>query len=339
MDRLVGAVALLESLWEGTEVAGAKLHHTVPQFYLRGFANDDDRIATVKLPGDCRFIQKIGSTAAINHFYSIDGHPDGSDAFERALSKLEGGAAAVLRTIVQGDWPLSAEQRLTLSTFLAVQTVRGPDHRRTMEYLSAQMTRLELTYTGRENVQDWAERRYGVELDEDEAEELWQRITRPEGPPITMTPIAHIAHIIEAANRLLPYILGRPWTLVRFDRRPLVTSDSPVGLMPAQWAEPWEGVGFATAQLITFPLTRKLGLVMGDGMLFAERNIPVHRLRAGEADESEPGTTAMARLINDLTVNSASEYIYHHPDDEHALPSPLPGPTRSNLAIPGHASG
>lgn len=317
-------------------MAGAKLHHTVPQFYLRGFATDDGRITTVKLPGERRFTQKIGSTAAINHFYSIDGHPDGPDAFERALSKLEAGAADVLRVIVDGDWPLSAAQRLTLSTFLAVQYVRGPDHRRTMEYLAAQITRLELTYTGRENVQRWAERRYGVELDEDEAEGLWQRTTRPEGPPITMPPLAHIAQIIESANKLLPYIVGRPWTLVQFNRRPLVTSDSPVGLMPEQGAAPWEGVGFATAQLITFPLTRKLGLIMGDGMLFAERGILVERLRAGEADETKPGTTSMARLINGLTVHSASEYVYHHPGDGDALPSPLPGPTLSNLSIPGH---
>jgi hypothetical protein len=307
----------------------------VPEFYLRGFANDDDRITTVKLPGDRRFTQKIGSTAAINHFYSIDGHPDGADVFERALSKLEAGAAGVLRTVVDGEWPLSGDQRLALSTFLAVQHVRGPDHRRTMEYLAAQMMRLEVTYTGRENVQRWAESRYGVELDEDEAEKLWNRATRPEGPPIRLNPVAHIAQIIESANKLLPYIVGRPWTLVRFNRRPMVTSDSPVGLVPEPGTEPWEGVGFMTAQMITFPLTRKLGLIMGDAMLFAERNIPVQRLRAGEADETEPGTTAMARLINDSTVHSASEYVYHHPVDEQALPSPLPGPTLSNLAIPG----
>ena len=30
----------------------AKLHHTVPKFYLRGFANDDERIVTMLLPGD-----------------------------------------------------------------------------------------------------------------------------------------------------------------------------------------------------------------------------------------------------------------------------------------------
>lgn len=314
----------------------AKLHHTVPKFYLRGFANNAERITTVRLPGDRRYTQKIGSTAATNRFYSIDGHPDGADAFEKALSDLEGDAAQVLRAIESGTWPLSAEQRLMLSTFLAVQFVRGPDHRRTMDYVAAQMTRLEVTFTGRDNVQKWAKHRYGVELDEDEVEELWQQHTRPEGPPITLAPIAHIAQIIESAEKLLPFIVGRPWTLVRFNRRPLVTSDSPVGLIPSPETEPWEGVGFMTAQLITFPVTRKLGLIMGDAMLFAERNIPVQRLREGEADEIERGTTSLARLINDSTVHSASEYVYHHPDDGDALPSPLPGPTLSKLTIPGH---
>ena len=316
-------------------MAEAKLHHTVPQFYLRGFADDAERITTVRLPGEKWYTSRIKNTAAINRFYSIDGHPDGADAFERALSLLEAGAADVLRAIVKGDWPLSAEQRITLGTFLAVQYVRGPSHRRSLEYIAAQMTRLEATVTGRDNVSQWAEQRYGVELDEDEAEELWQQATRPEGPPITLPPIEHIAVIIDSAEKLLPFIVGRPWTLVRFSRRVLVTSDSPVGLIPAKGNEPWQGVGFATAQLITFPLTRRLGLIMGDGMLFADANIPVERLREGEADEAEPGSTSLAKLIIDSTVHSASEYVYHHPEDGPALPSPLPAPTLSNLSVPG----
>jgi hypothetical protein len=40
-----------------TEVA--KLHHTVPQFYLSGFATDSKRITTVRLPGDKRYTSRI----------------------------------------------------------------------------------------------------------------------------------------------------------------------------------------------------------------------------------------------------------------------------------------
>lgn len=313
----------------------AKLHHTVPQFYLRGFADAAERIITVRLPGDRRYTQVIKKTAATNRFYSIDGHPQGSDVFEKALSDMEGDAASVLHAIEGGAWPLSEEQRGALATFTAVQHVRGPDHRRTMGYLAATMTRLEVQVTGRENIQHWVRQRYGIEVDDDEAEMVWQQATRPGGPPITISPIAHIEQMVHSAFELLPYIVGRPWTLVRFRRRSLLTCDSPVALMPDPNDEPGRGVGFLTALAITFPLTRRLGLLMGDVRPLAEAKIPVERVRAGEGDGVESGTTALANLFNDATVHSASEYVYHHPDDESVLPSPLPKPRLSNLSAPG----
>jgi hypothetical protein len=159
----------------------AKLHHTVPQFYLRGFADTSERIITVKLPGDKRYTQVVKKAAATNHFYSIDGHPQGSDVFEKSLSEMEAAAAAAFDAIERGAWPLSEEQRDDLATFMAVQRVRGPDHRRTMGYLAATMTQLEVQVTGRENIQQWVKDRYAVEVDDDEAEEVWKQATQPGG--------------------------------------------------------------------------------------------------------------------------------------------------------------
>ena len=110
----------------------AKRHHTVPQFYLRGFA-DDQRIATVRLPGNDRFVQSVRKAASETNFYSVDGHPDGPDVFEKLLSDLEGGASSVFEIIQDGKWPLEAEERTTLAHFIALQAVRGPDHRHNME--------------------------------------------------------------------------------------------------------------------------------------------------------------------------------------------------------------
>lgn len=312
----------------------AKLHHTVPQFYLRGFANDAERITTVRLPGDRRYTSRIKNTAATNHFYSIDGHPDGTDVFETALSEMEGAAAAVLRVIEGGTWPLSEKQRGTLGTFMAVQSVRGPDHRRSMQYIAAQMAKLEVRVSGGENIQQWAKRTYGVELDDDEAKSVWQQATQPSGPPITISPRQHIAQMVNTAVKLLPSILGRPWTLSRFSRRSLITCDSPVGLISAEGSEPWQGVGFATAWGITFPLTRKLGLLMGDVKPMIEFHYPVEKVRAGRLDSVESGTTATEKCINESTVRSASEYVYLHPDDVSFVPSLLPEPRLSNLSVP-----
>ncbi|MEC4763826.1 DUF4238 domain-containing protein [Mycobacterium sherrisii] len=313
----------------------AKLHHTVPQFYLRGFADTSERITTVKLPGEKRYTQVVKKTAATNHFYSIDGHPQGSDVFEKSLSDMEADAALVFDTIKGGTWPLSEEQRGTLATFMAVQRVRGPDHRRTMGYLAATMTQLEVQVTGRENIQQWVKDRYGVEVDDDEAQEVWEQATQPGGPPITVAPQEHIAQLVHSAENILPFIVGRPWTLVRFRRRSLVTSDLPVALLPHPDDDPSRGVGFLTALNITFPLTRRLGLMMGDLRKLAEANIPVEVVHAGGGDGVEDGTTHLARLFNSLTVGSAAEYIYHHPDDDGVLPSPLPEPRESNIWTPG----
>ena len=106
----------------------AKRHHTVPQFYLRGFA-DGERIATVRMPGDQPFVQSVRKAASEMNFYSIAGHEDGPDVFEKLLSSIEGEASRVFGHIADGTWPLEQEDRWTLAHFIALQAVRGPEQR------------------------------------------------------------------------------------------------------------------------------------------------------------------------------------------------------------------
>ena len=302
-------------------MAAAKRHHTVPQFYLRGFANGD-QIATVRLPGEARFTQSVRTAASQPDFYTVEGHEDGSDVFEKLLSTIEGEAASVFRIIRSGAWPLEAEDRMTLAHFVALQATRGPDQRRTLEHVAAKITQLEIEYRGRD-------RQPVLEG------------TNPGGPPSALSPIDHIRQMAESVDKLLPYIAGRPWSLVRFKRRSLLTSDAPVGLIPRPDVEPWEGTGFMTAWGITYPLTRKLGLLMSDPLPFAD-SVPVDRVRAGKLDHAESGTTRMEQFFNAATVNSASEWLYHHPEDARFVPDALPKPSPVTVRAfgePDHDSG
>lgn len=312
----------------------AKRHHTVPQFYLRGFSRND-QLGTVRLPGDKRFVQSVRKAAAEMNFYSVDGHEDGPDAFEKALSTIEGEAARVFSLISNGVWPLELEDRGTLAYFLALQAVRGPEQRRNMEHVAAQMTRLEIGYGGRANVANWVRRNRGVLVSEEESQTIWDQATRPEGPPIRLQPIAHIKQIVELADALLPYLIGRPWLLVRFDKRSLVTSDTPVGLVPRSDQEPWSGVGFLTAWGITFPLTRKLGLLLTDGMVVANAGGTVEHVQAGLLDRAETGTTLMEKFFNEITIGSASQWLYHHPDDARFMPDTLPDASPLTMQMAG----
>ncbi|MFT0847728.1 DUF4238 domain-containing protein [Actinomycetaceae bacterium L2_0104] len=93
----------------------AKIHHYVPQGYLRGVATAKSHIGVRPLD-KCResFISNTKNVAAQSHFHTLDDalEPDG---FEKNLSKLESQAIDIIRRLTQGELPLPAEDRYALS--------------------------------------------------------------------------------------------------------------------------------------------------------------------------------------------------------------------------------
>ena len=239
----------------------ARRHHTVPKFYLRGFAARD-QITTVRLPGDHRFTQSVSDATVAKNFYTVESHKDGGggDVVEAALSEVESATASVFTAIKHGTWPLPPDDRMTLAYFVALQATRVPAERRTMDHVARQLLRLQVGAGGKSGLRRELQRQ-GRDVTDDLVERVWSQATRPEGPPFQRSQAEHIQQMIELADELLKYIAGRPWSLVRFDRRSLITSDSPVGLVPDPKTEPWHGVGYLTAWGVTFPLTRKLGIL------------------------------------------------------------------------------
>lgn len=311
----------------------ARRHHTVPRFYLRGFA-EQERIATVRLPGDQRFVQSINDASVAKDFYAVAGHEDGDDVIEKILSDVEGATAEVFRTIANGTWPLSLDDRMSLGDFVALQVTRVPVQRRTMDHIAQQMLRLEIGAGGKPGLRQRLEQQ-GGEVTDELVETLWQQATRREGPPMERPKVEHIKQMIGLAGELHKYIVGRPWTLVQFDRRSLITSDAPVGLVRDAQAEPWMGVGYMTAWGVTFPLTRKLGLLMSSPEPLIELEIPVEQTHEGAADTTRLGTTELERFFNHHTVVNASEWLFHHPEDEKFVPEQLPDSNRVTVAMSG----
>lgn len=321
----------------------AKLHHYVPQGYLRGFATEKGRISVIPFDGSRKpFISSVKNVAAQTRFHTIDGLAE-PDAFEKVLSGVEGDAIRIIRNFEMGKFPPSEADRQTLAFYMALQSVRGPDTRKTMEHLHSKMVRVEVGAGGRRNVGSWIKKNYGIEPTPEQEDRIWEEATQHGGPPITFPNQAHIQHMVKTAERLTPYIAARPWILVQFDRRALITSDAPVSLIRNPGDEPWQGVGFATAWGITLPITRKLGLLMNDPTVMLEGLTPndprVQERRAavlrGAYDQKQTGTTAMEKLFNEHSVDSASEYVYHHPEDAKFVPNDLPEPNLINMSVGG----
>ncbi|MBF4632738.1 DUF4238 domain-containing protein [Clavibacter michiganensis subsp. phaseoli] len=314
----------------GSAQQTSRRHHTVPRFYLRGFAAGET-LLTVQLPGDRRYRQSTGNASVETDFYALAGHSGGDDVLERALSDVESSAAKVIARIAAGTWPLAEEDRMALGFFIALQSTRTQSHRRTANSIAAQVARIKIGFGGRASFKEQL-----VELSDDVTDEvvdrMWAEAVRPEGPPITVSSGDFAQQMLETATELLPAIVGRPWTLVRFNRRSLVTSDHPVSLVPQPDSGPHDGVGYLTAWGIAMPLTRKLGLIMSDPMPFAD-HFAVERVRAGELDFLKAPDTQMERFLNDQTVRYASQYLYLHPDDERFLPDVLPGPRPTSVEM------
>lgn len=276
--------------------------------------------------------------AAQNHFHTVVEF-DEPDAFEKALSKVEGQALGIMRGFANGEFPPSEENRWAFARYTALQSMRGPDTRRTTEHLRAIMVRLEVGAGGRKNVGAWIRDNLGFDPTPEQEDRIWNEATQPGVPPMGFSNLAHLQNAVETAIELTPYLATRPWALVPFDRRSLITSDAPVSLVRRPDDEPWVGVGFATAWGVTFPLTRMLGLLMSDPMAMLEGagadDPRVQQLRemvlAGRIDRIQAGTTAMEKLFNLHTVKSAREYVFHHPEDERYVPVNLPEPNLINI--------
>lgn len=322
----------------------AKLHHYVPQAYLRGFATEKERIVAVPLDTTrSPFTTVVKNVGAQTHFHTITGAEE-PDGFEKVLSSVESEAIAIIRRMEGGEFPLPQQDRMALSFYLALQSVRGPDTRRTIEHLQAKMIRLEVGAGGRENVGRWIKGHFGFDATEEQQQRIWDEATQPGGPPLTIAVADHIRHMVDTAEDLAKYLVTRPWSLHKFDRRSLITCDAPVSLIRGRDdAEHWMGVGFATAWAVAAPLTRKLGLLMSDPMPLIERFETGHpmiqqvrdKVVSGRLDSVQTGTTAMERLFNDHTAHNAREYIYRHPDDERFVPMDLPGPSLINMDAHG----
>src|SRR5699024_7629138 len=88
--------------------------------------------------------------------------------------------------------------------------------------------------------------------------------------------------------------------------------------------------------------TQPGGPPIGFSNLAHIRNSRVQELRetvlAGRIDRIQSGTTAMEKLFNLQAVESAREYVYHHPEDELFVPADLPEPDLINIKPVGDSS-
>lgn len=303
----------------------AKLHHFNPQFVLRGFADDDERITTIRLPERKARTSRVRRTGAENHLYSIPDHPSGLDVFEKGLGAgIETDTADIFTRVEGGEWPLPSDARDILAEFIALQVLRGPEQRRRMESAAAGLFLKAAGQLGKERLASWASDALGRQVSEAEMDELWGIIMKADGVPISYTARDHIEMMGEVTEPIAAIIAARPWTLVRFTQLALITCDAPVTLVPHEESGPFMGVGLATARFVLYPMSRRTGLIMRDPLDGSDPEDDldglIQRARSGAQDDESVGTAAVEKMMNERTAAHAVNNIYHHPDDPLFVP-------------------
>lgn len=184
-----------------------KSSHVVPRTYLRGFADDDDRIA-VRIPGDAKaHLMNVKNAGTRSRFY-VRERPDGTEIhdIEWSLSHIEDAAGPVLRRL-RDDWPLGLRDKTTLAELLAIQLLRGPRWIAWHE----------------EFTRAFIEEQRAKGRSESELVGLEKHL---------LSKTATFVRMIDLSRKVLTVIASLKWTLLEFAGPWLATSDHPVVLWP-----------------------------------------------------------------------------------------------------------
>lgn len=283
----------------------SRRHHTVPRFYLERFADAGGRVQQVWLPGDRQHPVSISSASVINDFYNVNigtrEEPKLSDFWEKRFSEVEGMAATAFDAVVDDlVWPPRDEDRGAIALWVALQHLRSPAIRNQQQDHVAAVIRMQTAVTGIAHLKKVMTEGLRREVGDAELESEWEDLTKPGGPTIEMGARAHISLLRDLIEPTTQMFADSGWILYRFRHRALLTSDTPVTLLAHPEDHPMMGVGLGNALAFLVPLSRRVGLFIG---------------QPGLPDAHLQGTTVIARSFNSLTANNARRSVFHHPDD------------------------
>jgi Protein of unknown function (DUF4238) len=296
----------------------ARRHHLVSKFYLRHFADGNDMITTVFLPGDRSIVQNIGNASVQNNFYTGIGHNgQETDAAEQAFSLIEAPAADAWEKIGAGVWPLPDTEREAVAGWVGLHLLRGGGNRSQMSELGTDMLNLEILSGGRARLRKVL-REEGMPHDDASVDREWIDLV---ADPLRVEahPNHHLDYIAQMLPRVTAMLLDRWWVLTSFQRRAIVTSDHPACVVPNKRNTVLGlGTGIANADEIVVPVTRRHSLAMA---LRASLPQPTPT-----TDVHHAGVTAYSLYSNSCTVNNARRMVFHHPQDDplHGLTLPQP---------------
>lgn len=128
-----------------------KIHHYVPRFCLRGFADTDDRLAVRERQGRT-YVTSTENVMARSGEYSVDHAPPTA---EYTLADIDAMASSVLNKVRDGSLPRrGSSERNKLAIFMAVQIGRDLNAMPLLAFLSELFDRFDSSESGQIGIDD-----------------------------------------------------------------------------------------------------------------------------------------------------------------------------------------
>lgn len=307
-------------------------HHTVPQLYLRNFADASEQVMLVS-----RDELSLAHRSAINRaiaevgFYRIETEAlareedkirfDPEDV-EAALSELESAMAPTIQKLVEGRFAAVDENDwYRLIQFTALQTVRGHRWRNDVIALITQSVRTRVLSDLDEEKARASLARQGkpstaadvATFIEDLASSRFPRVVPPQAVLVQESLKAALGDPETDDLGLAQYLVQKRVEVIVPKSATVLTSDEPV----CWWSPGNAPVGYATARIVWLPLSPRLIIQFREPTFdMAAHGLP--DLRSGE------GHDELVAFVNRVVASQAERWIVHHPDDAPIVGTVLP---------------
>lgn len=246
-----------------------RIHHYIPQAYLRGFGwkrgEKNWHVHAWDLPGQRRFQPNTKNICCERDFLKFDNGEDSPYKLESEMAKFENLARQAILHVAESK-TFAEKDRNCILNFIALLAVRSPEMRENMRDNQERLLKMvmKVSLCNKRYVEATLEqmRMQGVAVGDDVTYERMKEFTEREDYKIEVPRERHIVSEFKMVDPVLKYLDMRKWKLyvLRVGEGSFVTTDHPVSLT---WCEPDKipphmrhspGHGMKSTELI-FPLT------------------------------------------------------------------------------------
>ena len=283
-------------------------HHTVPQFYLRRFADYDERLRALNLEsGEILERQHVRNVAVEKGFHTLADAGDPTLDIEALFGQVEGELAEGLRSIDK-RFPPTPEARAAISLFVAFQFVRSSRTRKviqdTLSDVMKWSAKFEASYALNKLPPDTAtayvrERLSRDDITPDEATELLETLSEA-NYDLEIDPSEHLQQMLDVLTdpEYAEMVNRRSWAMCYTDaRHEFLISDHPVAVAGSPF--PSGHAGLRNALELSLPVDRRRLLLM--------------TLDPNDEGKRREVSAAEAQGLNRRARDSALRFVYGHP--------------------------